>query len=125
MEILYWALVFIVAWCYAGYPLFVGALARLRPRPLRQALSAGAEPTVAVIIAARNEQSTIVQRIDNLLAQDYPADRLEIVVVCNGTTDGTDVLAERFAVSGARVRVLRSPGSEGKSGALNRGIAST
>jgi biofilm PGA synthesis N-glycosyltransferase PgaC len=125
MEILYWSLVAIVAWCYVGYPLFVGAQARLRPRPVRPALTASGDPSVAVVIAVRNEQSTIVQRIDNLLAQDYPADRLEIVVVCNGTTDDTEALAERYGVSGARVRVLRSPGSEGKSGALNRGIAST
>jgi biofilm PGA synthesis N-glycosyltransferase PgaC len=122
VTIAYWLLGATVAWCYVGYPLFVALQARFRPRPIRLVGSAP-EPSVVVVVAVRNEAAFVEARLENLLTQEYPVDRLDVVVVCNGTTDGTDGLAERIARNTHRVRVVRSAAEAGKSGALNRGIA--
>lgn len=123
MTIAYWLLAASVVWCYVGYPAFVALQARFRPRPVRPSTSAR-QPPVVVVVAVRNEAALIERRLENLLSQDYPADRLDVIVACNGTTDGTDDLADRIARRSGRVRVVRSPAGEGKSGALNCAIAS-
>ena len=122
MIIAYWLLGACVVWCVAGYPVFVALQARFRPRPHRAGLASSA-PAVTVVIAVRNEAASIDRRIANLLDQQYPADRLDVIVVCNGTTDGTDARALRIASATGRVRVVWSPANAGKSGALNVGIA--
>ena len=122
MHILFWILLAAVAWCYAGYPLFVAAQARFRPRPLRPRADAEL-PAVTVILAVRNEREALRRRVDNLLAQAYPADRLHVLVACNGSRDGTEELARELARADARVRVVVSPPDRGKAGALNVGVA--
>jgi cellulose synthase/poly-beta-1,6-N-acetylglucosamine synthase-like glycosyltransferase len=123
VEILFWALVLAVTWCFAGYPLYIMALARFRPRPIRSA--ANFRPSVTVVVAIRNERDSLARRLTNLLAQEYPPDRLDVVVVCNGSVDGSEEVARQFGRSEPRVRVLTSPADRGKSGALSMGAAST
>jgi len=118
MEFLFWTLILAVTWCYAGYPLFIVALARLRPRPVRPA-AANFRPSVTVIVAVRNERDALPRRLSNLLAQEYPPDRLDVVVVCNGSVDGSEEFARQLACTEPRVRVFTSPSDRGKAGALN------
>jgi len=122
LEIVFWSLLVVVAWCYVGYPLFMFAVARLRPRPLR-ALDGARLPAVTVVIAVRNERSQLARRVANILEQEYPADRLDVVVACNGSTDGSDEIARQLTRADARVRVVVSSADEGKAGALNAAIA--
>src|SRR5699024_8542973 len=75
-----------------------------------------------VIIAAYNEVDVIGPRIDNLLALDYPADRLDIVIVSDGSTDGTDEVIARYADRGVR---LVAPGRVGKGAALEAAVAAS
>lgn len=124
MHTLFWTLLAAVAWCYAGYPLFIAAQARLRPRPLRPAADVPL-PHVAVVLAVRNERAALEQRVANLLAQRYPADHLEVLVACNGSTDGTETLARELAARDTRVRIVISPAERGKAGALNAAVAGT
>ena len=121
LEIIFWALFSVVAWCYAGYPLFMIALARVRPRPVRSPEAAGPS-RVTVVVAVRNERAHLAHRVTNILQQEYPADRLDVVVVCNGSTDGSEDVATRLASTDSRVRLLVSAASEGKAGALNAAI---
>ena len=80
----------------AAEVLFVAAQARFRPRPLRP--SPGAEPpAVTVVLAVRNEVGALRRRVENLLAQAYPVDRLRVLVACNGSVDGTWAAAGRLA----------------------------
>lgn len=123
MLFLFWTLLAAVAWCYAGYPLFVAWQAHFRPRPLDRGDDAR-PPRVAVVLAVRNEHEALRRRVENLLAQRYPADRLAVIVACNGATDGTEALARELAAADARVRVVVSPAALGKAGALNAGVAS-
>lgn len=74
-------------------------------------------PSVSVLIAAYNEASCIGQRIENLLAQDYPADKLEILVGSDASSDETDAIVQRYAARGVRL----SRGERcGKAGVLTR-----
>ncbi len=102
----------VVAWVYAGYPLALAVLGRLRPRPRRRA---PLELPVSVIVAAHDEAEVIADKVANVLASDYPASLLELVVASDGSTDGTVDAARR---AGASV-VLDLP-RMGKLSALNR-----
>ena len=101
---LFWGSLGALAWTHVGYPIAAGALARVRER--RVAKDASAEPTVAVIVAAFNEEAVIERRLENLLALDYPADRLEIVVASDASSDRTNELVEAVAAREPRVRLL-------------------
>jgi cellulose synthase/poly-beta-1,6-N-acetylglucosamine synthase-like glycosyltransferase len=102
----------LVAWVYAGYPLALALLGRLRPRPRRRA---PLEVPLSIIVAAHDEVEVIADKVANVLASDYPAELLELIVASDGSDDGT-VEAARGA--GATV-VLDLP-RMGKLSALNR-----
>jgi cellulose synthase/poly-beta-1,6-N-acetylglucosamine synthase-like glycosyltransferase len=70
-----------------------------------------------VLIAAYNEASCIAQRIENLLAQDYPAEHLEILVGSDASTDGTDAIVQHYAARGVK---LSRGERAGKAGVLAR-----
>jgi cellulose synthase/poly-beta-1,6-N-acetylglucosamine synthase-like glycosyltransferase len=120
METLFWLSIAFVAYVYAGYPVLLTLWARLRgdAASARQARDGDALPPVTVIIAARDEALRLPARIDNLLDSDYPADRLEIIIASDGSTDDT---AGAIAPYTDRVKLLLLPPS-GKAGALNRAV---
>jgi cellulose synthase/poly-beta-1,6-N-acetylglucosamine synthase-like glycosyltransferase len=116
-ELLFWACLVVGLYPYAGYPLCVALLAAIRPRPLR---AAPVTPLVTVVISAHNEASHIEATVRNKLEQDYPQDRLEVMVVSDGSTDGTDTILTRLAQRDPRVTFLRQQPRAGKTAALNR-----
>ena len=122
LKTLFWGSAVALAWTHAGYPLAAGALARVRER--RIAKNAAAEPSVAVIVAAYNEEAVIERRLDNLLALDYPGDRLEIVVASDASSDRTNELVEAVAAHEPRVRLLDCPRG-GKVAAQDRAVRET
>ncbi len=82
----------VVTWVYAGYPLFLVVMSRLKPSPrIRQPLVG----PISVIIAAHNEEHAIESTIANVFSSDYPRTSLEIVVASDGSTDGTVAVARR------------------------------
>ena len=115
---LFWAAMALVAWTYAGYALLVALLAR-RHRAA-DAPADGARFDVTVVIAAYNEAARIAARVRDVLAQDYPRERLRVIVVSDGSTDGT---AQAAAVDDARVRVIDLRRNAGKAAALNAAVA--
>src|SRR5947207_14922316 len=93
MATIFWLLCGLVLYVYAGYPLLLHVVARVRPKRIEANGGSGAEPPVSIVIAARNEGSRIAGRIDNIRQLDYPASRLQVIVVSDGSTDNTlDVL---------------------------------
>ncbi len=94
-----------LVWTHAGYPLAAAALARRRGHPVLEADT----PTVTVVVAAHDEETVIERRLDNLLALDYPPERLVVVVASDASEDGTDAIVERVAARDPRVRLLRCP----------------
>lgn len=115
-EIGFWLFLAVVFYIYAGYPLGVLLLAPLLDRRVRKA---DIVPQVTVVISAYNEEAEIERTVVNLLEQDYPADRLDVLVVSDGSTDRTDqILADLVQRSGGRVRSFRQE-RQGKTVALN------
>src|SRR5947209_2984606 len=105
LAIVFWISVGLLLYAHAGYGLLLAGLARLRrPRPTATA-TATDPPTVSVIVAAYAEEAVIATRIANLRALDYPPDRLELIVACDGSPDAT---AARARSAGADL-VLELP----------------
>ncbi len=100
----FWGSLTALGWTHIGYPLLVAALARVRHRPV---VKSDSEPSVTLVVAARDEEAVIERRIANLLALDYPRDKLELVAVSDGSEDRTDELVESVAARHANVRLLR------------------
>jgi len=116
-ELVLWLSLAVVAYVYLGYPL------TLRLLPARKGATAspgGRPPLVSVVIAARNEAAQIADTVRNKLAQDYPSDRLDVVVVSDGSDDGTDALVA--GIGSERVTLLRQEPRQGKTLALNRAL---
>ncbi len=67
------------------------------------------QPVVSVVIPMRNEESSIGACLDAVLAQDYPSDRMEVLVVDGGSDDGSVTVVESYAARDGRVRVLHNP----------------
>lgn len=112
-----WLCLLLTLYVYVGYPIIMGVWAWFAPKSVDRA---EIRPTVSLIIAAYNEDAVIGEKIENSFKLDYPADKLEIMVVADGSSDNTPKIAERYADKG--VVVLFSPERRGKSAALNRGV---
>ena len=118
---LFWFSLGALAWTQVGYPLFAALLAHLRSRPV---LKGDFVPSVSLIVAAHDEEDVIERRLENLLALDYPSEKVEIVVASDASDDRTDSLVEAVAAREPRVRLLRCP-REGKVAAQNRAVRET
>jgi len=105
-----------VVFVFAGYPIVTWLLSRLVVRPVDKAPT---EPAVTIVIAAYNEAENIEATIRNKLEQDYPPDKLDILVVSDASNDGTDDIVAAF---GSRVRLLRQEARAGKTAALNLAV---
>ena len=93
-EISFFGALAVIAWVYIGYPVVLWAVATVRRKPVgRRAI----EPSVSLIICAYNEERDISRKLEETLACDYPADRLEVIVASDGSTDGTDDIVREFA----------------------------
>jgi cellulose synthase/poly-beta-1,6-N-acetylglucosamine synthase-like glycosyltransferase len=85
-------------------------------------------PRVAILIPAHNEARVMNDTLTAMLALEYPAERYEVIVVDDGSTDGTGALVSGFAERDARVRLVSvapGEGGRGKSRALNIGLRHT
>jgi cellulose synthase/poly-beta-1,6-N-acetylglucosamine synthase-like glycosyltransferase len=118
---LFWGSIGALGWTHVAYPLAVAGLARVRTRPI---LRADIEPPVTFVVAAHDEALVIERRLENLLALDYPPDKLEIVIVSDGSADRTDDVVEAFAAEDSRVRLLRVPRG-GKTAAQDHAVRAT
>ena len=101
-------------------------LVTLLSKPSRDARvrgSATTVPTVAVIVPCWNEAATIASTCESLLALEYPKDKLEIILVDDGSTDATSTIMKSFEQH-PHVRVILKENG-GKHTALNAGIATT
>ena len=121
-KVAFWGALGALAWTHVGYPAAMGVLARVRPRPV--ARDDDATPSVALVVSAHDEEDVIGRRVENLLALDYPSEKLEIVVASDGSTDRTEAIVEEIAARAPRVRLVRCP-REGKVAAQHRSVRET
>jgi cellulose synthase/poly-beta-1,6-N-acetylglucosamine synthase-like glycosyltransferase len=121
LEVVFWLCAGALLWAHAGYPLAAALLARVRPRRVRKA---DFEPTVAVVVAAHDEEDVIGRRVENLLELDYPPEKLEVVVASDASTDRTNEIVEALGERDRRVRLVRCPRG-GKVAAQNFAVSVT
>jgi len=115
-RIVFWASAALLVYTQLGYPLLLAALARLRRAPAPP--PASEEPFVAFVIAAHREGEVIAAKVANALALDWPRERLQVIVACDGSPDDTPA---RARAAGADV-VLELPWG-GKVRAQDRAVA--
>lgn len=99
-----------------------------RQRPLKEEFSLKDElPLVSILIPARNEALVIAGLLDRLASQDYPPDKMEIIVINDGSEDNTaEVVSNWQKKNNLRLKLIDVPQKEsgrGKGAALNRGLA--
>ena len=118
---LFWISAGFAVYVYIGYPILLWALqAVFRSAPGRQPV----EPSVSLLVAAYNEAEVIADKIQNSLALDYPADKLEIIVASDGSKDATAEIVRPFAVrENGRVRLLDFKQNRGKMAVLNDAVS--
>lgn len=121
MAILFWAGLAGAWYAYAGYALLLLAWRRVAPAPVRRAEAP--LPTLSIVLPVYNEVAQIGERLARFTALDYPPDRLEVLIVSDGSTDGSDEVVRDAAARDARIRLVRCEERRGKGNALNVGIA--
>ena len=87
LKIVFYSCIFLVAYIYAGYPLLVSLLARKKELNVEKAIEL---PMVSILIPAFNEEKSIGATIRNKIDLDYPRDKMELIVVSDGSSDQTD-----------------------------------
>lgn len=114
------AALLLLGWAYAGYPLFTWLLgSRFFARPTDSGLPVAKS---WLLISAYNEEAVIASKLENALQIEHDDD-LEVVVVSDGSTDGTDAIVQGFAARHPRVRLVQVEGRLGKNHALNVALA--
>src|SRR5262245_6767282 len=119
-EILFWGSASVLFYVYVGYPLLLLVLAaftssRRMPLPPDDRL-----PFISVLIAAYNEEASSGKKLRETLALDYPAQRMEVLVLSDASTDQTDSIVR--SCTDPRVRLLRMAERRGKTHAQNEGV---
>lgn len=117
-EILFWLTFIIIFYHYCGFPLVTAIMAITQKKKIDKK---EITPSVSLIIAAYNEEKVIVEKIKNSFQLDYPKDKLQIIVVSDGSTDTTPKIVANYKFQG--VESLFLPERRGKTAALNRAVA--
>jgi len=131
MKVIFWLSLFVILYTYAGYPILLFLWSKLSTKRVNKG-ELNPLPLVSILIAARNEESNIGKRLENIANSNYPLEKMEIVVVSDGSTDGTANIVKEYVDcegetastidrSKVIVKLLELPESRGKASALNEG----
>ena len=127
METFFWILLSIILYTYFGYPLVLCVISIFRKCPVSTDHVEN-YPRVSVVIAARNEGKNIERRIRNIINQDYPKEKLEVIIVSDGSEDATDDIVETLIIetegwTKGFLRIYSHKPSLGKPFCINTGVA--
>lgn len=124
IETIFWSALALVLYTYVGYPLLVWLLSRMQSRWATDQLfdqckdsNSNPLPSVSIVIAAYREESVILDRLNNLAKLDYPSDKLEILIGCDGNLDLTGELVTSY--NDERIRLIQFEQRRGKASVLN------
>lgn len=116
--LIFWGSLACIAYTYFGYPFALWCLASRGGKKVRKA---SLEPDVSIVISVRNEAVAIARKLDNLLKQRYPAEKLEIIVVSDGSTDDTAHVVAGYEKE-SRIKFAHHVEHRGKAASLNQGV---
>jgi cellulose synthase/poly-beta-1,6-N-acetylglucosamine synthase-like glycosyltransferase len=117
-QLLFWLSLGILVYVFFGFVLLLLVICLWRRQTVQEP---NQEPSVSVIICAYNEEKHIEGKIFNCLELDYPTDRIEIVVVSDGSTDNTDRLLA--TIESPLVKTYRAPNQQGKTACQNKAVS--
>ncbi|MCG2776958.1 MAG: glycosyltransferase, partial [Desulfobacterales bacterium] len=87
--ILFWVCFILVFWTYVGYPTLIISLSKFIPSRKYPKFPLHELPSISVLISAYNEEGSIIKRVENILRNGYPPEKLEIILASDGSRDGT------------------------------------
>ena len=127
MEPLFWILLGLIFYTYLGYPLLLWIKSIFVRRPVLRGCIEN-YPRVSVVIAARNEEKNIERRVRNMMNQDYPKEKLEVIIVSDGSVDATDDIVKTITDETERwtkgfLKIHSHNPSFGKPFCINTGVA--
>jgi cellulose synthase/poly-beta-1,6-N-acetylglucosamine synthase-like glycosyltransferase len=118
LALIFWGSFLLLFWTYFGYPMMMFLWAKIRPLSFHKQ---DIIPSLTMLIPAYNEADVIRKKLDNAVSLDYPKDKLEILVVDDGSTDGTAGIVREFEDRG--VKLIQQTQRGGKISGVNRGMA--
>ena len=118
MTLVFWAAVSFIGYAYFGYVGWLWLRRGWRPRRVQ---TAPYTPFISIVLIVRNEAACLERKMRTLMELDYPPDLVEILVMSDGSTDGTNRLLAEFG-GVPRVRVILSPEARGKAARLNEAL---
>jgi len=117
IEIILWFSIAVIFYTYLGYPLLLNLLSKFFQKPVNKKQIF---PTVTILIAAHNEEKVLERRIKNCLSLNYPKNKIETIIISDGSTDNTNKIVKSFSKQG--VRLIHYPVRMGKAYALNKAV---
>ncbi len=118
LESLFWLLIFLVFYTYLGYGIFLWLLVKVKGKK-KSRFQADYQPSVTLVIPAYNEMNCLSEKVQNSLQLNYPADRLRILFVTEGSTDGSTEWLQQQYGSSPRISVMGGTERRGKIEAIN------
>lgn len=116
IEIAFWLAAAIVFYTYLGYPILLCILTRFISKRKNEPLSDDELPQISHLIAAYNEEDVIEEKIQNALSSDYPNERIQHIIVADGSTDKTIEITKNYP----EIRLFYEPERRGKLAAISR-----
>lgn len=114
---LFWASAFFILYTYFGYPILIALIAKIWPKPRSYS---EIYPNVTFLISAYNEEKYISDKLGNTLSLDYPREKLQILVVADGSSDKTLEIVKTYSKGG--VELIYEPERNGKMAAIIRAM---
>jgi len=118
---LFWISVIVLFYCYFGYALIVSIINAFG-MPAKQVITNQETsenwPAVTLLVCAYNEKEVLKKKIENILELDYPAEKLAVIFITDGTTDDSDQLIRQYSY----FKLLHQPGRSGKYAAVKNGM---
>lgn len=122
LEIIFWIIAFGIVYTYLGYGLVLYLMVRIKRLFIKRVipeLSENELPEITLLVAAYNEYDYVDEKMQNTLAMNYPAQKLHLMWVTDGSDDGTpELIRERYP----QVEVQHQPERRGKIAAMNRAV---
>jgi cellulose synthase/poly-beta-1,6-N-acetylglucosamine synthase-like glycosyltransferase len=115
---------FVYGWSIYNFPILVTGIRHLRrSKQKSESPPRNTElPTFSLVVPVKNEEAVIGRLLDALAKLDYPANKKEIIIVEDGSNDGTHDICVHYAQKEENFKFLHKPDSDGKPSALNYGI---
>lgn len=122
LEIIFWIIAFGIVYTYLGYGLVLYLMVRIKRLFIKRVIPELGDdelPEITLLVAAYNEYDYVDEKMQNTLAMNYPAQKLHLMWVTDGSDDGTpELIRERYP----QVEVLHQPERRGKIAAMNRAV---